>query len=37
MLENETENIIMHSVENLLCKGLWTCRKTEYGMNETRI
>jgi len=35
ILENERENILPHSVENSLCKRLWTCRKTEYGMNET--
>jgi hypothetical protein len=25
---------LSHCVENLLWKGLWTCRKTEYRMNE---
>jgi hypothetical protein len=24
----------LHSVENLLCKRVWTCHKTDYVMNE---
>jgi hypothetical protein len=34
MLEFERENTRSHSLENSLWKGLWTCRKTDYAMNE---
>jgi hypothetical protein len=36
ILEIERENTISHSVENSLWKRLWTCGKTDYGMNDGR-
>ena len=34
MLEIERGSTGSHCVENWLWKRLWTCRKTDYGMNE---
>jgi hypothetical protein len=34
ILEIERVNITLHSVENALWKRPWTCRKTDYRMNE---
>jgi len=34
ILETEKGSTRSHPVENSLWKSLWTCRKTDYGMNE---
>ena len=33
-MENENGSIISNPVENWIWMGLWTCHKTEHGMNE---
>jgi hypothetical protein len=35
ILENERESATSHCMEISLWKKLWTCRKTDYGMNGT--
>jgi len=34
ILETENGTTRSHSMENSLWKGLWPCRKTDYGMIE---
>jgi hypothetical protein len=37
ILEIEKESTRSHPVENSLCKGLRTCRKTDNRMNEYKL
>ena len=37
MLQNESERTGPYSVANSLCKRLWTCRKTDYRINEHTV
>ena len=34
IMETEGGGTRSHSVENTLLKGLWTCRQTDYKMND---
>jgi hypothetical protein len=36
MLEIEKGSTRSHALANLLCKKLWTCRKTDYRMKRLR-
>ena len=36
-MESKRGSTRLHSVENSLSKRLWTCLKTDYGMNELQV